>query len=130
MPGQLLALAQLQWRAGLQRPALAVRQADEAGLRHGQRVAAGGQFGQLEDAFVVGERRPAARQLRGVHQGARALDGTAVVGREDASGNPAHRRRRIVLLRGLRRRVAGRLLDGPGRDVWAESAAGEREAEQ
>ena len=84
---QLLAVGELQRRARLQRPALAVREADEAGLRHRQRVAAGRQFRELERPVVVGQHAAAARQLGGVDEHARALDRTAVVGREHAAAD-------------------------------------------
>ena len=62
---ELLAVGELQRRAGLQRPPLAVRQRDEAGLRHRERVASRRQLGEIEDAAVVGERAAAVRQLGG-----------------------------------------------------------------
>ena len=108
MPLQLLAVGELQRRARLQRPSLAVRERDETGLRHGQRVAAGRQFREIEHAAVVGQHAASARELRGGDEDARPLHRPPVVGRQHASGDAAGRRRRRVLR--LRRRVARRLL--------------------
>jgi len=60
--------------------------------------------------------------------GARTPDRTAVVCREDPPGDPGHRCRRIVRLRGLRRRVASRRLQRPGTRRLGRERTGEGES--
>src|SRR5262249_51217068 len=83
---------------GLQRSSLTVRERDEAGLRHGQRVAAGGKFLQIVDALIVGQGPASAGNFGGVDEDARALDGASGVGGDDASADAAGGGWRRVLL--------------------------------
>jgi hypothetical protein len=86
---ELPVLGKLERRARLQRPALAVREADETGLRRRERVAARRQVGEVERAVFVGQRAAPAGQLRRRDEDARPLDRAAGVGGEDPPGQPA-----------------------------------------
>ena len=102
----MLAVRELQRRARLQRPPLAVRQGDEAALRDSDGVAARRKLADLEPTGLVRHGGAPARQLRGGHHDARPLHRLAIVGRRHMAGDAARRSRRVF----LRRRVARGLL--------------------
>jgi len=91
-------------------------------------VALSSMLGALADAMLTDN--PEGATFLGLDKGARAPEGTAVVGREDAPGDPGHRCRRIVCLRGLCRRVAGRRLQGAGTRRLGRERTSERKAKQ
>jgi hypothetical protein len=107
-PFQLLAVAELQRGAALQRTPLAVRERDEPGLADGDRIASGRQLADLEHARIVGHRRAPLLDLGCGDEHARTLDRTAGIGRDHAARQTAGRRRRRLARRGIARRLLAR----------------------
>ena len=105
----LLTVVKLQRRARLKRSPLPIRERYEADFRRCHRIAARRQFGDLEDAAVVGEYAAAARKLGGRDEDARTFDRMSVIPRDDPAGDSAGRHRhfrpgRCISRRLLRRR--------------------------
>jgi hypothetical protein len=109
---ELLAVAELQRRAGLQWTPLSVRQRHEPGLRDGHGVAAGRQLREIEDPGVVRQCAAPAGDLRRVDEHARALDRLPGVGGNNPPGDPSGRRG-LRRAGGPRGRIARGLLRPP-----------------
>jgi len=99
---QLLRLVQLQWCAGLKRSTLAIRQRNESGLRHVDRIASGRQLGEFVRAISIRQHATAAGHFGGVDENARSCNRPPGIGRQHAAGDASFRGRR-----GIRRGALG-----------------------